>query len=70
VHLRRWIERNRMAADCLRKRFDMALIVHNAESSQRIARWAYSQAAAASGRAWLRHHEFQPIDESCLNVFV
>jgi hypothetical protein len=70
VHLRRWIERNRMAAECLRERFDMGFIVHNAESSEHIARWAYSQTAAASGMAWLRHHEFQPIDESCLNIFV
>ena len=70
VHLQRWIERNRTAAECLRERFDLGLIVHNAENSQSIARWAYSQAAAASGRAWLPHHEFQPIDESCLNVFV
>jgi hypothetical protein len=65
VHLRRWIERNRMAAECLRERFNMRLIVHNAENSQSIARWAYSQAAASGGMAWLRHHEFQPIDESC-----
>jgi hypothetical protein len=70
VHLRRWIERNRMAAECLRERFDIGLIVHNVENSRSIARWAYSQAAAAGGMAWLRHHEFQPIDESCLNVFV
>jgi hypothetical protein len=59
-----------MAAERLRERFDMGLIVHNAESSEHIARWAYSQTAAASGIAWLRHHEFQPIDESCLNIFV
>jgi hypothetical protein len=70
VHLGRWIERNRMAAECLRERFDTGLIVHNAESSEHIARWAYSQAAAASGMAWLRHREFQRIDKSYLNLFV
>lgn len=70
VHLRRWIERNRTTAVRLREQFDLELIVHNAESSERIARWAYSQAAAASGMAWLRRREFQRIDESCLNLFV
>jgi len=42
-----WLERNRTAATFLQERFDESLIVHSAQSSERIARWAYSQAAAA-----------------------
>jgi hypothetical protein len=37
VHLRRRIERNRLAAVSLRDRFGTAHIVHNAETSERIA---------------------------------
>jgi 5-methylcytosine-specific restriction endonuclease McrA len=69
VHLRRWIERNRTAGEYLQEQFDRGYITHNAETSERIARWAYSQAAAARGMAWLRRDEFQPINESYLSVF-
>ena len=69
VHLRRWIERNRTAGGRLRERFEMGHTVHNAQTSERIARWAYSQPAEASGTAWLRRHEFQPINESYLSLF-
>jgi hypothetical protein len=68
VHLGRWVERNRTAAAFLEERFDQGLIVHNAQSSERIARWAYSQAAATHALAWVKSREFQPIDESCVNL--
>ena len=68
AHLERWAERNRTAAAFLRERFDQALIVHNALSSERIARWAYSQAAAARALAWVRGREFQSIDESYVHL--
>jgi hypothetical protein len=48
VHLGRWVERNRRAGDFLRERFDVDLIVHDVQSSERIAGWAYSQAAATN----------------------
>ena len=68
VHLGRWVERNRTAADLLKQRFDQDLIVHNVQSSERIARWAYAQGAANHALAWLRSREFQPIDESCVDL--
>jgi hypothetical protein len=69
AHLQRWTLRNRSAGDYLREQFDARHIVHNAGSSERIARWAYSQAAAVSGPAWLRKKEFQRVDESYLHLF-
>ena len=68
VHLGRWVERNRTAAAFLQARFDEDLIVHSAQSSERIARWAYSQAAATHALAWVKSREFQPIDESCVHL--
>ena len=50
-HLGRWVERNRTAAAFLQERFDQGLIVHSAQRSERIARWAYSQAAATRALA-------------------
>ena len=67
-HLRRWVERNRTAAAFLQEQFDQGLIVHSAQRSERIARWAYSQAAATRALAWVRDREFQPIDESCVHL--
>jgi hypothetical protein len=67
-HLGRWVERNRTAAEFLQEQFDQGLIVHNVQRSERIARWAYSQAAATRALAWVRHREFQPIDESCVHL--
>ena len=68
MHLGRWVERNRTAAAFLQERFDQGLIVHSAQSSERIARWAYSQAASTHGMAWVKSREFQPIDESCVHL--
>ena len=45
-----------------------SLIVHSGQSSERIARWAYSQAAAAHALTWIRSREFQPIDEACVHL--
>ena len=67
-HLGRWVERNRTAAVFLQEQFDQSLIVHSVQRSERIARWAYSQAAATRALAWVRHREFQPIDESWMNL--
>jgi len=69
-HIVRWVERNRTAAAFLQEQFDQGLIVHSAQRSERIARWAYSQAAATRALAWVRHREFQPIDESCVHLLV
>ena len=66
--LRRWVERNRTAAAFLQEQFDQGLIVHNARNSERIARWAYSQAAATRALAWVEGREFQPIDETYLHL--
>jgi len=68
VHLGRWVDRNRTAAAFLEQQFDQGLIVHSANSSERIARWAYSQAAASHAMAWVRSREFQPIDELCVHL--
>ena len=68
VHLERWVDRNRTAATFLQDRFDQGLIVHSAQSSERIARWAYAQAASAHALAWVKSREFQPIDESCVHL--
>ena len=67
-HIVRWVERNRTAAAFLQEQFDQGLIVHSAQRSERIARWAYSQAAATRALAWVRHRDFQPIDESCVHL--
>lgn len=68
VHLGRWVERNRTSAAFLEERFDQGLIVNSAQSSERIARWAYSRAAATNGLGWVKSREFQPIDESCVHL--
>jgi hypothetical protein len=68
-HLRRWIERNSIAGEQLRERFYLGHITHDVDTSERIARWAYSLGAAANGMAWLRRNEFEPIGESYLNLF-
>lgn len=56
VYLGRWVERNRTEDAFLEDRFDQGLIVHRAQSSERIARWAYSQAAASRDREHLVSH--------------
>jgi hypothetical protein len=68
VHLGRWVERNRTAASFLQKRFDQGLIVHSVQSSERIARWAYSQAAATHALAWVKSREFQAVDAACVHL--
>ena len=64
VHLSRWVERNRNAADFLQRRFDQSLIAHNAQSSERVACWAYAQAVATGAMSWVKQREFQPVDET------
>jgi hypothetical protein len=66
--LGRWVKRNRRAAAFLQEQFDQGLVVHSARRSERIARWAYSKAAATRALAWVRDREFQPIDESCVHL--
>ena len=68
AHLRGWVERNRTAAAFLQEQFDQGLIVHNERNSEHIARWAYSRAAATRGMAWVQGREFQPIDETYLQL--
>ena len=68
VHLGKWVKRNRAALSFLRERFDRALIVHNAQSSEAIAHWAYSQAATSHALGWVRGQDFQPVDASSLNL--
>jgi hypothetical protein len=68
THLERWIERNRIAHEQLRDRFDLAGITHNADTSKRIALWAYSVAGGAKGLAWLREDSFESISEAYLHL--
>ena len=68
AHLGRWVERNRTAAAFLQERFDQGLIVHSAQSSERIARWAYTQAASSKALAWVKGREFRLIDDSCVHL--
>jgi HNH endonuclease len=68
VHLDRWVERNRLESQQLRDRFDSQNITHNAETSKRIARWAYSIALETRAMAWLLRSEFEPIAQSYLDI--
>jgi hypothetical protein len=68
IHLERWIERNRIADEQLQTRFDLAGITHNADTSKRIALWAYSVAGGAEGLAWLKENSFESINEAYLHL--
>jgi hypothetical protein len=63
-HLESWMERNRSGAAYLSDQFNQKQIIHSAHSAERIARWAYVQAAAAGAWSWVKGREFQPLDPS------
>lgn len=51
-HLAAWIKRNQSLGESLNHEFDRLGVLHNLSTTTRIARWAYSSASAAGGRAW------------------
>jgi 5-methylcytosine-specific restriction endonuclease McrA len=68
-HLRRWVARNREQNVELAEGFDRRKIVHDRIASERVAGWAYSQAAAVHGLAWIKENQLVPVTPSWLNIF-
>jgi len=52
AHLAGWIARNEASGAALKEEFDRLGIPHNLDSTNRIARWAYSSTSSIGGRAW------------------
>jgi 5-methylcytosine-specific restriction endonuclease McrA len=67
-HLDRWVERNRKRRVQLASDFDRRRVPHDLGTSQRVAAWAYTQAATAQGMAWVKADQLIPIDESWVRV--
>ncbi len=67
-HLDRWVARNEKQQAYLAEEFDRRKILHNRIASERVAAWAYSQAANAGGLAWVKADLLVPVIPSWLEV--
>jgi hypothetical protein len=63
-HLEAWVERNTSRRDELEQRYSVSAVVHDANTSARIATWAYSCAEQSHGQVWIRGKEFKHLDDS------
>jgi 5-methylcytosine-specific restriction endonuclease McrA len=61
-HLQRWVNRNRDKRTLLESYFNKNDISHDLEATERIALWAYHQAANTGSDAWIKKgSEIQPL---------
>ena len=60
-HLCAWVERNRAFGDGLANEFTRLGVIHNLDSTTRIAHWAYSRAASTSGLTWQEAEMLVPL---------
>lgn len=67
-HLAKWEERNRVANPFLEERFTKADAIYDLQSSRKIVRWAYGQAAAIQALTWIKGDQMQPLSNAWFNV--
>ena len=68
-HLEKWQKRNYLHGTSLGKEFDAHGIVHNQETTEKIAIWAYSQAEVVNANLWSRKDDVFPIDHRWRSVW-
>jgi hypothetical protein len=62
-HLRAWVERNLSSSDYLAEQFERIAMLHNLQSTIRIAHWAYNAAATISGLTWHARNTLVPLGD-------
>jgi len=68
-HLERWLERMTRKSDSLAEIGEVAGIVVDALTTEKVAAWGYANAHAGGGHAWLASSAYQPIDTGYLGLF-
>lgn len=68
-HLEQWLERLVKHADALQDIGACAGVAADTSTSQRVAAWGYSSAHQSGGRAWLCAAQYEPIEDSYLQLF-
>ena len=63
MHLAGWIARNEASGAVLREEFDRLGVPHNLDSTNCIARWAYSSTSSIGGRAWQAQDILLPLTD-------
>jgi len=68
-HLTRWIERNDRDGAALANLFDEKRVLHDKDTTLRVADWAYESTARASGMVWIEGRNMRPLDPDFRRAF-
>lgn len=68
-HLSAWVRRNNKLSGELSARFDRAGVVHDLETTVKVARHAYNQASMTGGSLWVNNRFVEPAGDSWRAVF-
>jgi len=68
-HLFKWLEFVSMNKDSLSEIGQGAGIIIDKNSMDSVARWGYANAASVGSRAWIKASEYEPIDQSYIDLW-
>ncbi len=68
-HLYKWLEFMTSHKDSLSELGEEAGIITDMQSMDSVARWGYANAASVGSRAWIKASEYEPIDQSYMDLW-
>ncbi|QDZ26568.1 HNH endonuclease [Noviherbaspirillum sp. UKPF54] len=68
-HLERWLERLQAKSDALAEIGTAAGFLTDSRVARQVGAWAYSNAVASGGQAWLATNDYHPIDQRYADYF-